>query len=466
MDPALEGLGDVLLGSLLAVLGLATLTISLYRRKGVDPLLASFGIFALLYGVRLVVGNPMTAALGVSSLTAAWIRSLTTYLILAPAWFFFWKLLGDGWCSLVLWWLRVVTVFAIVGVASDLIQGTPGTLTRHPNNVIVLLGLVAAVLGSRDYWGRMTTDLRILMTGLSIFGLLAINDNLVSMGVLPWTWQKESLGFLVFVGSLGWIAARRFIGTERELATVAGEIESAKKIQSSILPASAPSIEGVEIGYRLRPSSSVAGDFFEFLELGPHHLGIVVADVSGHGIPAALIASMLKVAVQSESGRADCPAELLRQVNETLCGSFSHGFVTAACVFLNAQDREAKIASGGHPFPVLRRRGDAVVREVGGKGVILGRFPDGVFEEERITLEPGDRLVLFTDGIVEARSTDGEQFGEDRLFELVSRSGDLTADSLCESLLDAIERWAGGNSLEDDVTLVVVDYRPTAATEA
>ena len=78
MDPALEGLGDVLLGSLLAVVGLAALTISPYRRKGADPLLASFGFFSLLYGVRLVVSNPMTAALGVSSLTAAWIRSLTT----------------------------------------------------------------------------------------------------------------------------------------------------------------------------------------------------------------------------------------------------------------------------------------------------------------------------------------------------------------------------------------------------
>ena len=357
-------------------------------------------------------------------------------------------------------------MFAAVGVSSDLIQGTPGTLARHPNNVIVLLGLVAAVLGSRNYWGRMTTDLRILMTGLSVFGLLAINDNLVSMEVLPWTWQKESLGFLVFVGSLGWIAARRFVATERELAAVAGEIESAKKIQSSILPAFAPSIEGIEIGYRFRPSSSVAGDFFEFLDLDPGRVGIVIADVSGHGIPAALIASMLKVAVQSESGRADSPAELLRRVNETLCGSFRHGFVTAAYVFLNARDHEAKIASGGHPFPVLKRRSDPVVREVGGKGVILGRFPGGDFEEERIMLEPGDRLVLYTDGLAEARNNDIEQFGEDRLFELVSQGEELTADSLCESLIDAIESWAGGKPLEDDVTLVVVDYRPTQVTEA
>lgn len=466
MDPSLTGLGDVITGSLLGIIGLAALALSLVRRQGTDPLLASFGAFATLYGVRLIFSNPLTPALGASRTTSVWISHLVTYVILVPAWYFFWKLLGDGWRSMNLWWVRVVTIFAVVAVVSDLVQGTPGTLDKL-NNVIVLLGLMIIGFGLWSYRRTMTTELRILLAGLSIFGLFAINENLVPLGFLPWSWRGETGGFLIFVGCLGWIATRRSLATERELASVAGELEAAKVIQSSILPACAPQIDGLDIASRFEPSSAVAGDLFDFLTPAPHQIGIVIADVSGHGVPAALIASMVKVAVESRAEFSGRPAELLTNVNQTLCGSFQHGFVSAAYMFLDLQKREAIVASGGHPYPLLRRRSEPTVHEIGGSGVILGRFQDATFEQQHLQLAPGDRLVLYTDGVVEARNPADEMFGEDQLRSFLQNGESLTAEGFCEALMGQLDRWTGGrpDSGHDDLTLVVVDVEIDEPTE-
>lgn len=462
MDPSLTGLGDVLAGSLLGVIGLVSVALSLYRRKGADPLLASFGVFTGLYGIRLIFANPMSSALGISAGTSVWVNQLVTYTILVPAWYFFWQLLGDGWHRLSYWWVRVLAVFAVVGVTSDLIQGTPGTLSVA-NNIIVLLGLVVVVLGFWSHRGRVTTDLRILGIGLTIFGLFAINSNLVPLGILPWSWQQETLGFFVYVFCLGWIAARRFVGTERALASVAGELEAAKKIQAFLLPDSGPQLSGLVIATRFVPSSAVAGDFFDFLNPTPHQTGIAIADVSGHGVPAALIASMVKVAVESQAESADQPARLLSRVNQTLCGNIQQGFVSAAYLFLDLENRTAVASSGGHPYPLLKRQSDSRVREVGGRGTILGRFQKATFEQEAVELAPGDRWVLYTDGIVEVCNQQNEIFGEERLRVLLASGNDLSAEQFCDSVMRALHQWTGNRDRlthEDDQTLVVVDYLP------
>ena len=270
MDPSLTGLGDLLIGSLLGAVGLLAIALSLFRHKGADTLLASFGAFSLLYGIRLFVSSELMPALGVSRLTAGWITALISYVIQIPAWFFFWKLLGDGWRRSILWWLRIMTAFAVIGVASDLIQGVPGTLSRHPNNVLVIAGVVVAAAGILQYRGRMTTDLRILFSGFLAFSLFVINDNLVSMGIPPWSWHEESIGFMVFVACLGAIAGRRLFAAERDLATVEGELAAARRIQASILPAEPPQLTGCSIAVRFQPTSAVAGDFYDFIVREPN----------------------------------------------------------------------------------------------------------------------------------------------------------------------------------------------------
>lgn len=459
VDSSLTGIGSVLTGFLLAAVGLVGVALSLIRRRGVDPLLMSFGLFSLLYGLRLFVDNPLAPNLMLSSELTRWVASFITYLISIPAWYFFWMQMGDGWHSLNRRWVRLVTVFAVVGVVSDVIRGRPGTL-MNLNNVIVILGLIVIVIGFWTHRARMTTDLKILAFGLTVFGLLAVNDNVMMLNILPWTWEGESIGFVVFVGCLGWIAARRFFATEHDLATVEGELEAAKRIQRSILPKAFPENENLAIAVRFHPSSAVAGDFYDFLSRDSGKVGILIADVSGHGVPAALIASMVKVAVKAHADSAGHPSELLTRVNQTLCGSFEHGFVTAACVFIDVERREATISCGGHPYPLLRRKTEASVREIGTGGIVLGRFADADYGQERLALEPGDRLVLYTDGIVEAREPGGEVFGEQRLHRLLVDTDGQSAEEFCDSVMREIDRWTSGQTdtlQDDDLTLVVVD---------
>lgn len=459
MDPSLTGLGDVVIGCLLAALGVASIALSLFRRQGTNTLLASFGAFVALYGIRLILNNPLAPALGFSRFTGVWISQIVTYSILVPAWYFFWRLLGDGWHRLNFWWVRVVAIFAVVAIGTDVLQAEPGSL-GPVNNLMVLLGLLIIIFGLWGRRGRMTTDLRILATGLSVFGLSAINENLVPLGLVPWSWRGETWGFLFFVACLGWIAARRFVSTERNLASVEGELEAAKRIQTSILPSTPPSIAGLDLAFRFQPSSAVAGDFFDFLTPDPKQLAVVVADVSGHGVPAALIASMVKVAFESRVDSADRPARLLTLVNQTLCGSFRHGFVTAAFLFLDLQHGEGILSSAGHPLPLLRRRSEEGLREIGGGGAILGRFPQATFEQQHLALAVGDRLVLYTDGITEARDPAGELYGEERLQTAIRQGDSLSAEELCREIMAELGRWVGDPAdpnPEDDITLVVVD---------
>lgn len=463
MGSTAADLAPLLVGNLLAAVGLLALVLSLFRHRIADPLLASFGAFTLLYGVRLFVSSPILSGLGVGDRTVDWIVSLATYVINVPAWAFFWKVLGGDRRSLLFRWLLVVGAFAVAGVASDLVQREPGTLAGTPNNLLVIAGLGLAIAAQLRLRGRMTPDQKILGIGFLLFGAFALNDNLVSLGVLPWTWREESIGFVVFLAFLGFIAARRAFAGERQLAALEGELDAARHIQSSILPRRLPEVRGLAIAARFRPSSAVAGDLYDFLvsdgKRDGERLGVVVADVSGHGVPAALIASMVKIAVSSRSDCAAEPARLLAEVNRTLCGSFESGFVTATYLYLDAAAGELVAANAGHPAPLLRRAGGDV-QEIGGRGPILGRFAKARYQEERLPLAPGDRLVLYTDGLTEARNPDEEMFGEERLQSFVQEHAQLPPEPFCDALLEELRRFTGARdalALEDDLTLVVVE---------
>src|SRR5271167_1751022 len=138
----------------------------------------------------------------------------------------------------------------------------------------------------------------------------------------------------------------------QQLLAIQKELETARQIQLSILPAEIPKIEGLDIAARYVPMSSVAGDFYDFIIVDEKHLGILVADVSGHGMPAALIASMLKIALASQVAHAFDPGRVLGGLNQSLCGKFKHHFVTAAYLFVDREKNTMSYAGAGHP-PLL-----------------------------------------------------------------------------------------------------------------
>src|SRR5580693_65967 len=248
----------------------------------------------------------------------------------------------------------------------------------------------------------------------------------------------------------------------RQLLNINNELEMAREIQLSILPHEIPKIRGLEIAARYIPMSLVAGDFYDFIIVDDKRLGILVADVSGHGLPAALIASMLKVALAAQSPHACDPARVLSGLNQTLCGKFRNHFVTAAYVFVDTEKSCIKYAGAGHPPLLLWRESSMSASEVLENGLLLGLFPDAPYSVAEFYVERGDKALLYTDGILETRSPSKEEFGPDLFKVFLESKHELKADKFADSMLEELTGWSEnhkGDGQEDDITLLVIDFQ-------
>jgi serine phosphatase RsbU (regulator of sigma subunit) len=245
----------------------------------------------------------------------------------------------------------------------------------------------------------------------------------------------------------------------KQLSAIQKELETARLIQHSILPETVPQIDGLDIAARYVPMASVAGDFYDFIEVDNKHGGILIADVSGHGMPAALIASMLKIALAAESAHADDPARVLKGLNQTLCGKFQHHYVTAAYVFVDMEKRTLRYGGAGHPPLLMWGAASPGVRDVIENGLFLGKFNFATYSSVEVPLAPGDRALLYTDGISEANNPEGAEFGTERLRQFLEAEKDGSANQLADGLLDELARWSArgeGEDLDDDITMVTV----------
>jgi len=248
----------------------------------------------------------------------------------------------------------------------------------------------------------------------------------------------------------------------RQLLTLNNELEMAQQVQRSILPRETPQVPGLEITARYIPMSSLAGDFYDFIVVDEKHVGILIADVAGHGLPSALIASMLQTALAAQSSHASDPARVLSGLNQALYGKFQTYFVTAAYVFLDMNKNTVQYAGAAHPPLLLRRARTHEIIECLENGLMLGPFSDATYSALSFAHETGDRMVLITDGIVEAADSSGDQFGMRRLKEIVESQHDLPANRFADALFRSLSSWserAIGASQSDDITLLVVDFK-------
>src|SRR5271167_486866 len=242
---------------------------------------------------------------------------------------------------------------------------------------------------------------------------------------------------------------------ERQLQTIQSEMDTARQIQLSILPREIPAIKGLDIAARYIPMTSVAGDFYDFIQIDEHLIGILVADVSGHGMPAALISSMLKIALDGQTEYALEPSRVLAGLNQALCGKFKGHFVTAVYVVVDTEKQSLLYAGAGHPPLILMDHSTGVARDYVENGLFLGSFPEATYTAIEIPFKPGDWGVLYTDGILEMTDPADEQFGLDRFKQFLQDKQDLSAGQFADALLERLSQWsnlASGREPEDDLT--------------
>lgn len=252
---------------------------------GVPASVAAVLAHSLLYGLRLLARTD-TVPILLDAPGPFWLRlaSALTYLIPVPGVLF----LGSAvprWRRPLRWAAAFLGTFAAAGIAADAVLGRPEA-ARTPNNLfaIGLLGALAVLLFRR---GVPTAERRTLRLGVTALACTAIVDNLRGLGVLAWPrtdMDVEPIGFAVLVVCLGRITARRALEGAERLSALDKELSIARQIQASILPRAMPQVEGLRLSVRYEPMTAVAGDFYEFLDLGAGRLGVMVADVSGHGV--------------------------------------------------------------------------------------------------------------------------------------------------------------------------------------
>ncbi len=386
------------LGAAFTTVALLCAALSLLRHK-FDALLLWLAAFAFLYGQRLWLDtNILGVTLNGKELFGQ-IRWAVSFLTPVPAFFFF---QSAGLIPRRGRPFMFILVFLFLSLAITTLVVGRIPLLHTINNVLVIAALPWLLL--RTYLqGRVSRDFVIMRWGLLCFVVLALWDN--TIGDL-WRWRNiEPYGFAVFLCCLGYVAARRTLTRDQELGEIQKELELARSIQLSLLPGTCPSSDAFRIAARYVPMKSVAGDFYDVIAADAGHVGLLIADVSGHGVPAALIASMVKMAAVSQRDHAAHPAQLLSGMNRALCGNTQGQYVTAAYVYVDGENKELRYAAAGHP-PMLRLRNGAV-SEIAENGLLLAAVDGATYTDVAVALEPGDRLLLYTDGMVEARNAAG-----------------------------------------------------------
>jgi phosphoserine phosphatase RsbU/P len=232
------------------------------------------------------------------------------------------------------------------------------------------------------------------------------------------------------------------------------ELEEARLIQRGLLPTSVPTIADVELAVAWQPANGVGGDCFDTLSFG-RVLGVSIADIAGKGLPAALLMSNLQAAVRAFAQESVAPSSICGSVNRLLCRNMASGrFATFCYARIDAPGRRVVYSNAGHNPPLLIERSGAA-HQMSEGGMVLGVFPENTYEQGELPLAPGDRLVFYTDGITEARSPEGEEYGEERLTAMAVDTRTEPAEAAKEAILADVNAFTGGR-FEDDATLIVV----------
>jgi serine phosphatase RsbU (regulator of sigma subunit) len=249
---------------------------------------------------------------------------------------------------------------------------------------------------------------------------------------------------------------------EKAQAQMSAELDLARAMQVAILPSRFPVAPGCDGSARMLPATTMGGDFYDFIELPGGRIGLVMADVSGKGVPAAFFMAVARTNLNALAATASGPADCLQRTNDVLLTQNPMDlFVTVFYAVFDPATGSLAYANGGHNPPLIRRANGTVEMLTAASGLVLGMFP-ATYEQDTAQLAPGDTLVLYTDGVTEAFNVDVQMYEEARLIERVRADGGGSAKTLVASIFDSVIGFSGAAPQSDDITVAVLSWAGTA----
>jgi sigma-B regulation protein RsbU (phosphoserine phosphatase) len=455
-------MADIIFGPVFLFIGLTACAIAGISRRSGTRIFVWLGIWSALFGASQLSQSRILLPLMPRwfQTIAPYVSAVTTYLPVFPSMLSFRELsLGKLRLVIQLFMLGELAI-GIAGGALFIVGGSSARLMFYDQlfraGIFVVLTTVVAVprLSSRYL---VLPDRGVLAAGALVFTVEALSNNLSHAIGYRTPRALDDLGFAFLLFSFAYVALRLVLANERRLFAVERELTVAREIQKSILPSSVPELKHLRVSAGYRPMTAVAGDFYEFIAVDQNRAGFLVADVCGHGVPAALVASMIKVAVQTVVACASDPGAVIRGLNRVLSGLLRGQLITAAYLWLDSENRRAAYAAAGHPPLLLWRQGELV--QIESNGLLFGMMPEyEAYPVCTMPIAPGDRFLLYTDGVTESENAHGEHFGDKRLEQVVRCHQSCQPAEFSERLLDELRLWQPpSSSQQDDITLIVID---------
>jgi sigma-B regulation protein RsbU (phosphoserine phosphatase) len=280
-------------------------------------------------------------------------------------------------------------------------------------------------------------------------------DNRLQVGIFT----EADLELLTAIASSAAIAIEnaRLYQVAVEKGRLERELQVAREVQASFLPRETPQVPGWEFVARWQPAREVAGDYYDFIPFDGEQLGLVIADVSDKGMPAALFMALTRSIVRASVGRAPSPADGIAHANRLICADSTRGmFVTLFYALLNPPTGEITYVNAGHNPPLLCRADQDQLTQLARTGMALGVVEDTPFEQHTLRLNPGDFMLLYTDGVTDATDAHEQDFGMERLQRVILDHRHAPAAEAMAALEQAIRDFAGPTAPFDDMAVVVI----------
>ena len=446
------------------IIGLVALAVAAIRRRSGGVLAVLWlGVWSAIFGIQRL--NDCSALVDILphwlQISVPYAHASITYLTLVAGTLTF-RELTLGWVRRFLTLVASIGILiAVFGVGIFVLTGDQYRLLTYNQvlaslTLILLFPFLAIPSLGRTYVVLQNRGL--LLFGSIVFAAEAIYTNVARPLRHPIDSVWDDLGFAVYLFALGYAAMQRVYASERRLSSIENELAIARQLQFSILPTTAPELRNLRIAAVYEPMTAVAGDFYEYLPVDEYRAGFLVADVSGHGVPAALIASMIKVAAQSVVSFANDPSELLHRLREILSGQLQGQFVSAAYLWIDTETRTARYSAAGHPPLLCWRAADGTLARMESNGQLFGVTFESDYPMREIPFAHGDRFLLYTDGFSEPEDAQGEPFGDQRLDQVLHDNCSRPAAELSLLLLDEVRTWQPSSTpQQDDITLIVID---------